>query len=677
MADAKYKKKKKTEDGETVYEYSDKQVQHRNREKAKRVEKLDKSIGDLRKKVKNDLKDDSQATRLMALAVGVIDETYGRVGNEESAKDGHFGVTVWKKEHITFSGNSATIKYVGKSGVKQEKKVDDAALVKALKDAVEGKDKGDFVFDCTDDDENKTCIRAKDVNEYLKPFDITAKDLRGYHANKLMQDALKAVRKDGKSLPEDKKEREEMLKKEFKKALEDVAKDVGHEAATLKSNYLVPALEDTFMKDGTVTKKLDKKKSASVIARDIRLASSVASRYVNAGTFKAPPAFLNDILSFFTHKYAGHILARTQRRIEALREAGDKIDYRAFRDRMYADYQEIAKGWLGDWDVLDKSFDKPSEASMTLLPDGRGIHMVMDGGMVTFTYTQDGRPKGREYGPYKASAMGKRLYKAINDAYQQLNKMDKADTGSGEDGSLVDLVLLQEHLSKLTSKAREYKTTAKFQTHVDLTGWPYAKDVSPAASSAIFAQKMLDASWGQITVELHFKSHVRRGGVWKPADLTLQVDMSRDAQTLDQFKENMFEIQRIARHEAQHVGQSALTLLKELDDVAGLPSKDIRDDKYGPYDRRQEHALRDVEFHTRMQDEVDSAKKLLRKYQREDWKDILRLWAGIGKPEVTEALIQKYGEERELSGRTFFVSLKKAQPEKWRRAVKEYVSQVL
>lgn len=53
----KSKKKIKTEDGDeaTVYEYSDRQIAHRDREKAERVEHLRKNISDLRAKVRSDL----------------------------------------------------------------------------------------------------------------------------------------------------------------------------------------------------------------------------------------------------------------------------------------------------------------------------------------------------------------------------------------------------------------------------------------------------------------------------------------------------------------------------------------------------------------------------------------------------------------------------------------------
>lgn len=261
---ARYKSKKKIPGSDTVvYEYSERQVARRNNEKAGRLEKLRKQMSGLRSQVKKDLKSDDPDTALTALAVALIDHTYERVGNEGSAKgestesgEKHYGVTTWQKSHISFGRGKATIKYVGKSGVKQTKDVTDKAIVSALKDAYEacGED-GLFCYDSGK-------VDAKKVNAYLKKFDITAKDLRGFHANSEMMTRLKKIRS-GK-LPEDKKEREKQLKEEFKQALEETAEAVGHEASTLRSQYLIPKLEETFLKDGTV---LSKMKEASVIFR--------------------------------------------------------------------------------------------------------------------------------------------------------------------------------------------------------------------------------------------------------------------------------------------------------------------------------------------------------------------------------------------------------------------------
>lgn len=272
VAKYKAKKKVKNKDGEesTVYVYSERQIANRNAEKAKKVEKLKTSIGKLRSKVKKDLRSDDPEKKLTALAVALIDHTYERVGNDESAEErGHFGVTGWQKGHVSFGRGGATISYTGKSGVKHKKKVSDDSIKKALRDAyeaVEGDESNLFEWD-------GGRITAEKVNAYLEPFDITAKDLRGFHANRVMAEHLRKARKKGGKLPDKKKDRTKVLKAEFKEALEETAEAVGHEAATLRNQYLVVGLEDQYVKDGSILEKV-----AHSAAGD--LAQQVVTRYL-------------------------------------------------------------------------------------------------------------------------------------------------------------------------------------------------------------------------------------------------------------------------------------------------------------------------------------------------------------------------------------------------------------
>ena len=254
---ARFQRKKKLDTGTVVYEYSERQVADRDRRKARRLEKLRGGVDQLRRQVSKDLKSKDPSKKLTALAVALMDETYERVGNDESAGEGHFGVTGWKKEHISFGSGGATVSYVGKSSVRQKKTVSNPAVVSALRDAYSKCKGSDCIFK-----QEEASVGAEDVNAYLKSFDITAKDIRGLHANEVMKRKLKAVK--GGSLPSEEKKRSAILKKQFQKALDETAGEVGHEASTLRSQYLVPSLESDFLKDGTVIDKLDKKKSSGV-----------------------------------------------------------------------------------------------------------------------------------------------------------------------------------------------------------------------------------------------------------------------------------------------------------------------------------------------------------------------------------------------------------------------------
>lgn len=235
--DHAYVGKRKEESGNITYLYDERHVAARNRKKEKRLQKLNKSLKRMRDKVRGDLSHEDEKIRLAALAVALIDETYERVGNEESASDlKHYGVTGWLVKHVSLGKGKAAIRYVGKAGVRQSKEVKNKAVLKALRRACEGKGKGDRVLDG---------IGAKDVNAYLAPFKVTAKDIRGYHANKEM---LRSLKESGKPPKGDGK----AAKERFGKALEDAAKRVGHEPGTLKRQYLIPRIEQYYMEGRSV-----------------------------------------------------------------------------------------------------------------------------------------------------------------------------------------------------------------------------------------------------------------------------------------------------------------------------------------------------------------------------------------------------------------------------------------
>lgn len=214
-------------------------IKVRDQKKIERVQRLEQSIGQLKKQVSKDLKSKDQKTRMIALIVRLIDSTYERVGNEESADNGHYGITGLRKKHITFNNGEAIIKYIGKSGVQQEKRVNDSSTISALKEAVQDKGNEDRIFNS---DLGK--ITRKHVNKYLEPFQITSKDIRGFYANKVMKQVLNDIKKKRKNnFPDNIKDRNKLQDEEFKKALEETAKIIGHKPSTLRTHYLLPDFE--------------------------------------------------------------------------------------------------------------------------------------------------------------------------------------------------------------------------------------------------------------------------------------------------------------------------------------------------------------------------------------------------------------------------------------------------
>lgn len=67
------------------------------------------------------------------------------------------------------------------------------------------------------------------------------------------------------------------------------------------------------------------------------LARKVARRYIFARIFDPPPELLSDVTSFLQSKYAGHVLAKTQKRIDQMQSGSSK----SVEERRQGLYDEI------------------------------------------------------------------------------------------------------------------------------------------------------------------------------------------------------------------------------------------------------------------------------------------------------------------------------------------------
>jgi DNA topoisomerase-1 len=212
----------------------------------KRWERKESSVFNLRdnldrlkRKVRSDLNSSDEKAGLTACIIRIMLNTSERVGNGDSANNGHFGVTEFKPKHIHVTGNQVTFKYKGKSGVDHEKVFSDEIVAKILTGL---KKRGARKLFTTSDGFE---IKADKINRYLKNFNAKAKDIRGYNCNSYMISELQRIGK-----VSDEKERPKV----FNEALRKIAKKIGHGAPTLRKHYLLPEIEESFYKKGVVTK---------------------------------------------------------------------------------------------------------------------------------------------------------------------------------------------------------------------------------------------------------------------------------------------------------------------------------------------------------------------------------------------------------------------------------------
>lgn len=124
------------------------ELKQRWKSKRESIYNLKFNIDRLKRKIKQDLFSPNEKDRLTALVVRIMLYTSERVGNGESASNGHFGVTQFKNKHITVDGNRVTLDYVGKSGVEHEKSFVDAIAAKMIKELLSKRN--EFVFTTED-----------------------------------------------------------------------------------------------------------------------------------------------------------------------------------------------------------------------------------------------------------------------------------------------------------------------------------------------------------------------------------------------------------------------------------------------------------------------------------------------------------------------------------------------
>jgi len=214
----------------------EKEIKQRWDSKRESIYNLKNIIDRLKRYVRQDLFSANEKDKLTALVIRIMLFTSERVGNEESATNGHFGVTQFKNKHIKVSDNRVVLDYVGKSGVEHEKSFVDSISASIIKDLLARRN--DYVFT------TKEGFRIKPdrVNRYLSNFNAKSKDIRGYNANRLMVMELNRI---GKT-------EEKQRPKVFNEALRKIGAKVGHGAPTLRKHYLLPEIEEQFYRYGSI-----------------------------------------------------------------------------------------------------------------------------------------------------------------------------------------------------------------------------------------------------------------------------------------------------------------------------------------------------------------------------------------------------------------------------------------
>jgi DNA topoisomerase-1 len=177
--------------------------------------------------------------KVLAAVVKLLDRTHLRVGNAEYVKaNGSFGLSTLLDRHVAFTRGAVRIRFRGKSGVRHERVVSDAALARIVRQCrdLPGQD----LFQYRDGARGAKPIGSADVNAYIRKAAgaaFTAKDFRTWAGTVQAAAELAALPR-----PESKAGAERTVCGVIKA----VAADLGNTAAVCRKSYVHPGVIAAF-----------------------------------------------------------------------------------------------------------------------------------------------------------------------------------------------------------------------------------------------------------------------------------------------------------------------------------------------------------------------------------------------------------------------------------------------
>lgn len=233
--------------GRRQYRYHDAWREPRDREKHDRILTFARHLPRARRTVARDLDATGYAReRVLAAAFRLLDLGLFRVGSEQYAEDSEsFGLATLRRDHVRVSRGSAVFDYPAKSGRQAQQRIVAADVVPVVTGLLRRKHDSPELLAYKLEGRWHN-LRSEDVNAYVRETvgnDMTAKDVRTWHATVLMAVALAVFREAADSLVK--------RKRAVARAYREVAEYLGNTPAVVRKSYVDPRVVDLF--DGGTT----------------------------------------------------------------------------------------------------------------------------------------------------------------------------------------------------------------------------------------------------------------------------------------------------------------------------------------------------------------------------------------------------------------------------------------
>ena len=251
--------------GRKQYRYHPAWDEMRSLTKFSRLRTFGEKLVPLREQLNKDLRRPVlDREKVVALVLTLMDQSFIRVGNKEYAKKNgkskpSYGLTTLQNKHVAIEGTAVKFSFVGKKGVPHDVTLHDNRLARLVRKCKEIP--GQQLFQYYSADGQRHALESGDVNEYLHRhtgLQLSAKDFRTWGGTVKMAESLEVVLREEPDLAPE---------KVIKKALKEVATDLGNTPTVCSKYYIHPQVVELF-KSGELIESL-RKHDAEVKADDL------------------------------------------------------------------------------------------------------------------------------------------------------------------------------------------------------------------------------------------------------------------------------------------------------------------------------------------------------------------------------------------------------------------------
>jgi DNA topoisomerase I len=177
--------------------------------------------------------------RVTAAVVKLLDVALVRIGNRSYARNGSFGLTTLREEHVATTADAIELSFVGKGGAHVDLRLRDEELAAVVRECQEIE--GQELFRYLDDAGAPRSVGSGDVNDFLRGVagdDVTAKDFRTWGATVLAARELCALG-DAPSMT--------ARKRAVVASVRTAAAALGNTPAVCRRSYVHPRVLDAYL----------------------------------------------------------------------------------------------------------------------------------------------------------------------------------------------------------------------------------------------------------------------------------------------------------------------------------------------------------------------------------------------------------------------------------------------